>query len=292
MEKQVEFIGGPIAGRRPSMAGMSEVMMIPVDDDLNPHPHNESFAVALYRRRTEEQGGGYQFVRFERLDKEPFEVEFADGPNQGTHPCPQPPNFHTKELFIPLTAKGTVFQGDGEPAAVAVYRSKLSDGKWRFHLDRIEESGESVEKARARVKERKALEAIGMSYRSPDDSIYSEPPSEEHPRVLVEHGARKAHLDEQIAPLVRAIWQLGLETLGSCQADPSGRAYVGFPLVRQGKLFQKMLVKVGVDSQYEQETLTIRNPDSGETVEIDAAKVLFSPDDMAKITAAIAPSSD
>lgn len=292
MEKQVEFIGGPIAGRRPRMEGMSGVMVIPVDEDLNPHPHNEASAVALYRRRTEEQGDGYQFVRFERLDKKPFEVEFADGPNQGTHACPQPPNFHAKELCVPLTAEGTVFEGEGEPSAVAVYRSKLSEGKWRFHLDRIEESGKSVEKARARVNERRALEAIGMSYRSPDDSIYSKPASDEHPRVLVEHGSRRTYVDEKIAPLVRALWQGGVETLGSCQADPSGRAHVGFPLVRQGKLFHKMLVEVDVDSRYERERVTIRNPDSGETVEIDAAKVLFSPDDIPKITAAIAPSSD
>ena len=292
MVKQVEFVGGPIAGRQPLMAGMSDVMVIPLDEELNPRPQEKPFAVALYRRQPEEKGGDYQFIRFERFDKKPFEVEFADGPNQGTHPCPQPANFHTKELFVPLTAEGTVFTGEGEPVAVAVYRSKQSDGKWRFHLDRTEESGESVEKARARVKERKAIQAIRQSYLSPEDPIYSEPPSEEHPGVLVEQGPRKAYVDEQIALLVRAIWQLGLETLGSCQADPSGRAYIGFPLVKHGKALHKMLVAAGVDAEYESESITIRDPDSGETIEVDAAKVLFSPDDIARITAAITPPAE
>ena len=184
-------------------------------------------------RTMDEQGVSYHFLRFERPNKEPFEVEFADGPKQGTHVCSQPPHSHRKDVLVPLTEKGSVFNGDGEPSAVAVYSSKLSGGKWRFHLDRIEESGEVIERARAQINERRAIQAINRFYLSPNDSIYSKPPTDEHPQVLIE---------------------------------------------------------AGIDSECESKKLKIRNPDSGETIEIDAANVLFSSEEISRIAAFISSS--
>lgn len=285
MDEQVEFFSGPIAGRKRPLAGMSEVVAVPVDAGLDYLPQGTtSSAVALYRRQTDKQGVSYHFLRFERSNKQPFEAEFADGPNQGTHPCSQPPHFHTKELLAPLTENGEVFKGDGEPSAVAVYTSKLTAGKWRFHLDRIEESGVNVEEARAQINARRAIQATNSFYLSPNYSIYSKPPTGEHPQVFIELGHRRAYVDEGIAPLVLAIWEWGLETLGSCQERPSGKAYVGFPLARQGKLFHKKLTEAAVKSECMAKKLRLQKSDSGQVVEVDSANVLFSPADIPRIT--------
>ncbi len=292
MDEQVEFIGGPIAGRKRPLAGMSNVVAVPVDAELEYLPQEEPFAVALYRRQTAEQSVNYVFLRFERPNKTPFEVEFADGPYQGTQFCSQPPHFHKGEVLIPLTEQGCVFRGDGQPSSVAVYRAKTTSGKWRFHLDRIEDSGENLERIRAEINEQRALQAISRFYLSPDCSIYSNPPTDEHHQVFIECGDRRACVDEGIAPLIQAIWKLGLETLGSCQERPSGKAYVGFPLGKQGGLFHKKLIEAGIDSQCEQKKFSIRNRDSGETIEIDAANVMFSPEDIPRIVKVVSPSCE
>lgn len=291
MDEQVEFMGGPIAGRRRPLAGMSHVVAVPVDAKLDHLPQGTPFAVALYRRQTDEQNVNYHFLRFERPNKEPFEAEFADGPNEGTHFCSQPPHFHKGDVLVPLTEQGGVFRGEGQPSAVAVYKSRVTEGKWRFHLDRIEDSGENLEKTQSHINEQRALQAINRFYLSPDYSIYSKPPTDEHHQVFIECGPRRAYVDEGIAPLIQAIWERGLETLGSCQQRPSGKAYVGFPLGRQGELFHKKLIEAGIESKCERKKFKIRKADCGETIEIDAANVVFSPEDIPRITALVSPSS-
>jgi hypothetical protein len=91
-------------------------------------------------------------------------------------------------------------------------------------------------------------------------------------------------VDKGISPLVQALWQRGFETLGSCQQRPSGKAYVAFPIVRQGDEFHQMLEEVGVEATNEQKTLRLKNAETDEIVEVDSANVLFSPDDIQRIT--------
>jgi hypothetical protein len=207
------------------------------------------------------------------------------------HPCSQPPHLHTKELLVPLEESGEVFQGKGEVSAVAIYRSERTGGKWRFHLDRIEDAGESLDSMRARINEQRAIQATKQFYLSPNYSIYSRPPTDEHRQVLVERRHRRAYVDEKIAPLVEALWDRGLETLGSCQERSSGEAYIGFPLARQGALFHKKLVDARIESECKETKLRIRNPDTGEILEINAANVLFSPEDIPRIAAFVRSSS-
>jgi hypothetical protein len=52
--------------------------------------------------------------------------------------------------------------------------------------------------------------------------------ADQHRHVHIQHGPAEAWVDEGIAPLVLACWQLGIPTDQSCQ-DNMGRAYIQFP---------------------------------------------------------------
>jgi hypothetical protein len=287
MNKQTEFIGGPFGGLKSPLAGMAEVVAVSVDTSLGKPSKDEPFAFALYRRRADDLGVKYHFVCFERPNKQPFEAEFADGPNQGTHPFPQPPHYCMKEVLIPLTGERQVFKGDGEPSAVAIYRSRLAEGRWQFCLDRIEESGENVDEARLQINERRTIQAMNHFYQSPDYSVYRKPPTDEHPQVFIEHGHRRACVDEKMASLIRAIWERGIETLGSCQERPSGKAYIGFPLARQGRLFHERLLEASIGSEYEANQSKFQNADTGHIISVDSANVSFATSDIPRIVALV-----
>lgn len=51
-----------------------------------------------------------------------------------------------------------------------------------------------------------------------------------HVAVLVPHprAGRGYLIDEKIAPLVRALWDAGIETSVSCEAESTGRVQIGF----------------------------------------------------------------
>jgi hypothetical protein len=287
MEEQIKFIGGPVVGQKCALAGMSEIVAVPVDAELHHLSQGQPFAMALYRHQMDEQCVNYHFLCFERPNKEPFEAEFADGPNQGIHLCSQPPHFNTKDTVVPLKENGEVFADEGVPSAVALYKSKLTDGRWRYHLDLIEDSGENVERVLEHINKHRAIQAINHFYLSPNYSIYSMKPNDKHPQILIEHGHRRAYTDEKIAPLVKEIWKKDLDTLGSCQERDSGKAYIGFPLAKQGELFHEKIAEAGIDSECKKEEMKIRNPSSGEIVALAAANVSFSAADIPRITALV-----
>jgi hypothetical protein len=287
MNEQTEFVGGPFSGIKTPLVGMAEVVAVSVDASLCRPANAEPFAFALYQRRADGPGVKYHFMCFERPNKQLFDVEFADGPHQGTHLFPQPPHYCTKEVLVPLANNVQVFKGDGLPSAVAVYRGRLTGGKWQFRLDCIEESGENIDEVRIQINEQRAIQAMNHFYQSPNYSVYQKPPTDEHSQVFIEHGHRKACVDEKMASLIRAVWESGIDTLGSCQERPSGKAYIAFPLARQGKLFHDNLIAAGVESEYEATHSRFQNSDSGDTISVDSSIVMFSPDDISRIAALV-----
>jgi hypothetical protein len=285
MSDSVEFVGGPVSsiqkvpGEKPGFVG------IPVNEEMQPLGKGEPFAIAIYRQRQSSDGiARYHFQHFRRPNNKPFEAEFADGPHQGKRDVRQPPHYFSEEVHLPLSEEMKPFHGDGMPTAVAVYKSERSGKTWRFHLDRIDQSGETLNRIRAQINEQRIRQAAKHFYESPDYSIYTKPPTDEHPQVYIESGRRRAHVDKDIAPLVQALWQQGFETLGSCQQRPSGKAYIGFPIAKQGEEFHRLLEESGIESSYKEETLRLKNAETNAVLEVDFGNVLFSPDDIQTIT--------
>ena len=171
MSKLAKLIGGPLDGQTTPQAVATSVIAVPVGEDLRQLVQSKPYAMAVYQHRDD----AYHFAGFQRPRDEPFLAEFADGPNRGTHAVRQPPHFARVRVHIPLIDENTVFDGDGEPTAIAVYESRETDGRWRFHLVEIDDSPETVASIRAQVAERRAaLEAAASETEPPGDTTSAE----------------------------------------------------------------------------------------------------------------------
>jgi len=53
--------------------------------------------------------------------------------------------------------------------------------------------------------------------------------SRHHAAVTVRVGQRSAEIDTAIAPLIREIWKVGIDTFMSCQEDGWGKVWICFP---------------------------------------------------------------
>jgi len=60
---------------------------------------------------------------------------------------------------------------------------------------------------------------------------------EKHRTVKVQVGEMQADIDEEIAPLIRELWEAGIETLNSCQDNPSGFVWVQFATTTDAAAF-------------------------------------------------------
>ena len=299
MSKLVEFIGGPFAGEQPLPGDCPDNMGMPLDEDMRPIRGGKPFAYAIYRRKSADGVTRYYFMHVQTPDQQPFPVEFVDGPHQGTHPFPQPTQFCPRQLELPLSDDMMPFSDKGEPAAVAVYERRKTEGKWRYHLVRVDESVVAVEQAKAEINAHRLRCAINQFYAAPRDSIYSVQPTGEHEQVSIEHRHRRAAVDEGIAPLVIEVWRYGFDTLGSCQGRASGKAYVAFPIAEQGHAFHKILSQGGIQSTCEDKRLRVASVsardavvDESELITFDALNVMFSPEDIPRIADLLRASRD
>lgn len=67
-----------------------------------------------------------------------------------------------------------------------------------------------------------------------------------HPQVTVSVGEHSAEVDEQLAPLIDALWTAGLSTTRSCQRHVmSGKVWIEFPFAEDAETF--LAVAVGDD---------------------------------------------
>lgn len=145
-----------------------------------------------------------------------------------------------------------------------------------------------MDNARLMVAKHRGREAAAAFYESMDYDIYSRPPTGDHEQVFVELGERRAFVDKKMAGIVAQVWRLGLDTAGSCQERPSGKAYIGFCVPGQGQDFMSLFDGVNIDVELKETTTKIQNPKTGEMIELDTANVLFSPTEIENIESHLA----
>src|SRR5262249_41909334 len=63
----------------------------------------------------------------------------------------------------------------------------------------------------------------------------------EHTQVPVHWDGRSAEVDEDLAPLILALWQAGISTNACCQEGQPGRAWIEFTTAQDALLFLKMV---------------------------------------------------
>ena len=135
-------------------------------------------------------------------------------------------------------------------------------------------------------------------YESPDYSQYSHQPTDEHPQILVQHQHRKAHVDEKISALIVEVWRHGFDTVGSCQkrswGENKGRAYIDFWIKRDADRFCSILRDVEIEFTVKegQSKLMRKGADEKNAIPIDSANVMFSPNDIPRITDALKARAD
>jgi hypothetical protein len=70
-----------------------------------------------------------------------------------------------------------------------------------------------------------------------DIKIDKTPCETRHKQVRVEWDGRGADVDEDLAPLILALWRAGIDTMMSCQENRPGIAWICFPTPLDAKMF-------------------------------------------------------
>jgi hypothetical protein len=69
----------------------------------------------------------------------------------------------------------------------------------------------------------------------------------DHEQVLVWHGSVAVMIDRELAPLIRWLWQQGIETCHCCQGSSEERAYISFSPGRHASNFANAILKLGIN---------------------------------------------
>jgi hypothetical protein len=292
MTTQIDLNGGPYDGPQTFPQQLPATIGLPVDENFCPSKGDLPFAIAIYRREPDNSQSKYKFMGFQRTDGLPFTAEFEDGPITGQREVPQPVRYGPREVHVPLSQDGTKFDGRGQPFAVAIYERRLRGEKWKYVFSHVEESGEKLDSVKYTIAVSRAKNVARNFYLCPNYDVYSKPPTGDHVQDHIEHAHRRAHVDKGIAQLIVGLWENDLDTLGSCQERPSGKAYVGFPVPGEGEKFHDLLKKHGIESELKSTTTTIRNAETGETQELGTANVLFPPNSIDQIVTLLQESRD
>lgn len=292
MPTTIRLEGGPYSGEMGVTGPMGPTIGLAVDEHIRPVRTDSPFGVAVYELERRATGDVYVFRGFQRPGNQPFPIQFVDGPAAGILPAPQPAQYLDPVQRIHLSSDGMPYRGKDDPAAVAIYERREECGRFFYALRAIDDSPETVRAAVEEVNDQKLTEAINNFYASPDYDIYSIKPTGGHAQVPVEVGHRRGHVDEKIAPLIAEVWRVGLDTIGSCQERPpgapnEGKAYVGFPRMRDARFFHERLSEAGIPATLVEKKFKIsmrQGPDAlSEALEFDSANVLFDPDDIDRI---------
>jgi hypothetical protein len=128
-------------------------------------------------------------------------------------------------------------------------------------------------------------EAIKSFYENPNYDIYTTRPTDRHQQVLVQVGHRCAHVDAGIASIIRELFRLGLDTIGSCQEQAmgeafEGHAYVGFCREGDANRFYNLLRSSGIEATLKPKKLKIlsrRSPGGPleDQIEVPSGNVMF-----------------
>jgi hypothetical protein len=71
-----------------------------------------------------------------------------------------------------------------------------------------------------------------------------------HPQVAVNYRGKTVQVDEELAPLLQALWRLGLYTHESCQSGTNERTYIYFTSREAGKDFFDLVYDVVFSFDY------------------------------------------
>jgi hypothetical protein len=286
----IRLTGGPHSGTVDLEGLVPTVFYIPVDKNLTPTSAIPPFAITVYDLRP---GNVYAFRCFQHPSNGPFEIEFVDGPAKGAMPAPQPIQCFEIERHVCLNAEGKMLNVGETLGSVAIYERDRRDGEWKYYLKRIDTSPETLAEAKEFIKEQILTNAINKFYEKPDYDIYKCKPTDRHVQVAIQVGHRRGEVDERIAPLIEAVWRLGLDTMGSCEDRPQdyprfpGMAYIWFPRLKDAKRFEEVLKNAGIEYVFDPKQSTIGwKPEEGiegEKITFDGANILFAPSDIDRI---------
>lgn len=124
---EYRFLGGPLDGTHSFPRMLGEWMVFFVDDQRRPTPAEDAFALVAYRQIEVDAEVSYQFAHCMTPDLTRFQVEYADGPCQGTEVSKLPIEWLTQEIIRPLN-------GRGEP--IKDPRRELIAGSYLAHYER------------------------------------------------------------------------------------------------------------------------------------------------------------
>lgn len=284
MPQPVKFVGGPVAGANFEGPDL-EFIGIPLDENFQYIAAGEPFAQASYKRQESDGVVRYCFLTIRRPNDQPFPVEFVGGPAEGIVPLSGPIQYGPEEFPLPLTVDMKPLKNGGEVVGIAIYGRRQEEGKWRYHFLRTETSGPILEEVKAQTARRRLKQAMNAFYRSPNYSIYTVQPTDEHPQVRIQVGQRMASVDERLGLLIQEVWRLDLDTLGSCQERKSGQGWIGFPIAEEGDAFQRVLSQAAIPSTVERRIGHIAPSDRpDEKIEYEYVHVLFASCDIDRIT--------
>lgn len=284
MSEPAKFVGGPVAGANFDGPDL-ESIGIPLDENLRYVSAGEPFALAGYKRQELDGVVRYCFLTIRRPNDQPFPVEFVGGPADGIVPLSGPIQYGPEEFPVPLTVEMKPLKDGGEIVALAIYGRRQTDGKWRYHFLRTETSGPLLKEVKAQTAKRRLKQAMNAFYRSPNYSIYTVKPTDEHPQVQIQVGHRSASVDERLGPMLQEVWRLGLDTLGSCQETKLGKAWIGFPIADEGDAFHCVLTRAAIPSTTERRIGHIAHSDRpDEKIEFEQVIVSFASADIERIT--------
>jgi hypothetical protein len=164
-----------------------------------------------------------------------------------------------ESLEFPVFPNGVEDDGDDPIASATYHRTGLE-----FRLVRLDQSQDVLATAKRQIAETRARMAAKAFYDRPNYSAYTIPHGSIHTQAFVEHGHRKGHVDERLAPLIQQVWRLNLDTLASCQdrtqgAQSPGTAYVRFFVRSDAKRFDAMLKAASFQASYADAEMTIGN---------------------------------
>jgi hypothetical protein len=77
----------------------------------------------------------------------------------------------------------------------------------------------------------------------PDETEQEEERETIHKQVLIGWRGRYAEVDEELAPLIQAIWRAGIDTINSCQENQPGIAWIEFATARDAQRFLNLVAE-------------------------------------------------
>lgn len=221
----------------------------------------------------------------------PAAVEFLDGPCKGFRRVLRT----TNSLWLLVDETGGEWHGVNEPKAIVTYELVVIAGKAAYRHANSSVDEKQVKLCANIAIERWVREAAANFYANLDPTIYTLQPTDDHLQQVVQVGARRAMVDEKIAPLVEAVWHLNLDTAGSCQClrkgtSNEGMAYVDFNWAADADVVADIAKANGIGVHVSRKVGHLqRNGPEGQVVRLthDSANLILAPEDIERLAWAI-----